>query len=508
MRFLADDKLEGRRAGTRGHELAAAYVAAQLEGAGLAPGAGGASFLQPVPFRVASVAEKGCAFSIDGQRLAYGDDVLATPDFLRPTAEVEAPLVFAGFGVTAPELGHDDYAGLDARGKIVVILSGAPPVFPLDHRAFYSHRFGKQENAAAHGAVGVVTILTPTDEKRRPWAKLRLDAVRPGARWLDARGTPADTFAPLKLVAALNRPAAERLMAAEGKDLAAIFARAESKEPGGGKPAGFPLRARLRARTATEHTAASSPNVLARLPGVGPAAAETIVVSAHLDHLGIGAPVAGDTINNGAFDNASGTAILIELARTLAAAPTRPRRSILFAAVTGEEMGLQGSDYLARFPPQDPGAAGTIVGNVNVDMVLMLGPLTHVLLHGAEHSTLGPAFASAAKETGMSVAPNPMPEEVVFVRSDQFSFVRRGIPAIFPVAHGTGDAASLEAIIAWRRTRYHAPSDDMAQPIAWQAGERFAAFVQAALWKIANDPKAPAWNRGDFFGEKFRAPAR
>jgi Zn-dependent M28 family amino/carboxypeptidase len=228
-----------------------------------------------------------------------------------------------------------------------------------------------------------------------------------------------------------------------------------------------------------------------------------VVFSAHLDHLGIGVPVNGDSIHNGAYDNATGCGSLIELARAFAALPERPRRSILFLAVTGEEKGLQGSDYFAHFPTVP---ADRIVADVNMDMFLMLEPMPDVIVFGGEHSSLGPMAARAARAAGLSPIPDPMPEEVIFVRSDQFPFVRQGIPAAYPVLSGAGRVApgdSLSPLQRWRRTIYHTPQDDITQTMDLESGAKFMRMQFLLGLEVANAPARPTWNRGDFFGDTF-----
>ncbi len=503
MRFLADDRLEGRGTGTRGQEIAAAYVATQFEAAGLQPGGVEGTWFQPVPFRrMQGVPQDGALALLRGgreQRLVRDTDYLLGNDPVHERASITAPLAFAGFGVTAPELGYDDYAHVDARGKVAVILSGGPPTFPSEQRAYYSSGLIKTRNAVAHGAVGIVTIRTPVDEARAPWGRVINQSRLPGMRWLDSDGVPNESHRQLELTATLSRSGASALFTDAPVTLARVFAEAEA-----GRPQGFELQARVRAWTRTRHSRVESPNVLGLLRGSDARLRdEVVVITAHLDHLGIGVPVNGDSIHNGAYDNATGCGSLIELARAFAAFPERPRRSLLFVAVTGEEKGLQGSDYLAHFPtvPLD-----RIVADINMDMFLMLEPMPEVVVFGGEHSSLGPIAARAARAVGLSPVPDPAPEEVVFVRSDQFPFVRQGIPAVYPVLSGAGRVApgdSLSPMQRWRRTIYHTPQDDMSQSMDMESGARFMRMQFLLGLEVANAPKRPTWNRGDFFGDTF-----
>jgi Zn-dependent M28 family amino/carboxypeptidase len=242
------------------------------------------------------------------------------------------------------------------------------------------------------------------------------------------------------------------------------------------------------------------------LPGSqGENSAEYILLTAHLDHLGLGEPVEGDAIHNGAYDNASGVAILIEVARALAGMAEPPKRSLVFAAVTAEEMGLLGSRYFVEHPtvPID-----RIVANINLDMVLMPGPLSDIVAFGAEHSSLGDPVGRAARAYGLELAPDPIPQEVIFIRSDQFPFVRKGIPAIFMVSwFDNEDPESLERFGSWMSEFYHSPRDDMRQPMDFDAGATFARVNLLTAYLVADAPAAPVWNPGDFFGERFGVPA-
>jgi hypothetical protein len=504
--FLADDRLQGRGTGTAGYQRAADYVAAQFRQIGLEQGVHDTSYFQKVPFRRGQVVERECTLSLAGndgheRRFEYGRDYVMSPDYRRDEMMAANRAVFVGYGVSAPELHWDDYQGLDARGRVVVMLAGAPHGFPNDQRAYYSWNQGKERNAAAHGARGIITIRKPDDELRTTWERVLRQSRLPGLRWIGSDAEPHDTFEGLHLGATLNHAAAETLFRAAGTRLDTVLAQTEA-----GRPPRFALPFQVHARRVTVLTPASSPNVVGLLRGSDPALRDQYVVfSAHLDHLGISTPVKGDSINNGAYDNASGVAMIVEIARAFAAMKPRPRRSILFLAVTGEEKGLQGSDYFAHFPTVP---VSQIVADVNLDMFLMLHPAKSVVVYGAEHSSLGPVAEAAARSLGMSLAPDPHPEEVIFVRSDQFSFIRAGVPSLFPTASAADSPADSAAQVAWMRTIYHTPQDDLHQSFDWEAGARCARLGFLIGDAVANQPARPAWNAGDYFGETFgtRAP--
>lgn len=498
--FLADDMLEGRGTGTRGYDLAARYVAARFGTLGLEP-AGTDGYLQPVPFRRAVLDEAASSIALTGaggRALVQGTDVILSPDFLREAWTTEAPLVFVGYGVSAPEMGHDDFAGIDVHGKVLVEFRGAPPRFPHNERAYYSNNFTKEQMAAAHGAIGILNVIKTSDAARFAWPRVVRQAHLPGFRWTDAGGAPANTQALIELGGILSRSGADAVFAGAPKTFDQAVADAESSVVNS-----FALPLGVKAHRTTHHTATTSPNVVGLLRGSDPRRTnEAIVMTAHLDHLGISAPVNGDSINNGAYDNASGTAMMLEVARAFSRAGVRPKRSILFVAVTGEEKGLQGSDYFAS----QPGPKGlTVVGDVNLDEVMLLRPMTKIVSFGAEHSSLGPLVEKAAGWVGLGLMPDPVPEEVVFVRSDQFSFVKQGVPGIFPVSGSDGTAEGGAEIMKWDQDRYHSPSDDMTQVFDWDSGARFTRMAFYATWLAADALAAPAWNKGDFFGTRFGA---
>jgi hypothetical protein len=495
VRFLAADAMRGREAGSPEYDIAAHYVAAQFEAAGLKPAGEAGSYLQKVPLIAFAPADEGKVI-VNGRALAFGTDYLpaATPAAAETT--VAAPAVFVGHGIQAPQYGIDDFAGLDVRGKIVVVAAGAPARMTGEERAFFGSPATKARFAAAHGAVGIVTFQTPLTEKVRPFAKSMTTwqstrmtwAKADGSGNVDTPGTPA--LATLSLTGAAKlfgaRWAAVQREAAKGD---ARF-RAEA------------LPATLSVATHTKRTPVTSWNVAGMVPGSDPAlAAETVILSAHLDHIGVTKPdPTGDAINNGAMDNAVGIASLIEAAKRFATG-TRPRRSVLFLAVTAEEKGLVGSDYFANHPTVP--AAG-IVADVNLDMPILTYRFEDMVAFGGDRSTLGPIIQRAVSGIGVGLSPDPMPEEGIFVRSDHFRFVQKGVPSVFlwPGQKGEGRAAVAD----FMAHRYHQPGDDLTQPIRWDQGVRFVDANYRIAREIADAPTRPVWNKGDYFGTLFKGP--
>jgi hypothetical protein len=503
MNFLADDLLEGRGTNSRGYEIAARYMATEFESMGLTPAGDAATYLQTVPLRSVRPDEPKSTLSIvrngNVETLVFRKDFYASGDPARKETSVEAPVVYVGFGVTAPEQNYDDYKGIDARGKIVAMVFEAPN-FESSLKAHYSSFELKVANAAAHGAVGLIVVDDPVLESLYSFKEQVRDLSRPGFRWLTREGQPNDYFPQLRGSAILSLGASRQLFAGSGHTPEEVFQAAKE-----GKSLVFalPLAAKIHNQSKLEDV--SSHNVVAKLEGSDPTLKnEYVVYSAHLDHLGIGEPVKGDGIYNGALDNASGCSILLEVARAFSKMNPRPKRSMLFVAVTGEEAGLLGSDYFSHYPTVSKDA---IVANVNMDEDQMLWPLLDIIPFGAEHSTLDAVVKRAAEHLHLALSPDPMPEQVIFIRSDQYSFVKQGIPAVYPTPGLKSSDPKIDPVAIfkeWEETRYHQPQDDMQQPnLDFNQAVKYARFAYLCGWLIAQDPQRPAWNPHDFFGDHY-----
>lgn len=503
IEFLADDLMEGREAGTRGYDLAAGYVVSQFRLLGLDPAGVEGSYFQPVAFMTSRLAEGSAKLSIEGknssQQLVFKTDFVSGGGYGATSTGVTAPLVFVGFGVTAPELGYDDFAGVDVAGKIAVVLSGAPAHFPTDQRAFYSSGAGKGQRLAEHGAVGLISVRTPVDEKRFAWERIALGTGTKGMRWLQPDGNPWHGFANLQGSVLLSRAGAEKLFTDAPQTLENIFARAEA-----GEANSFDLGYSATLARGSEQTRVESANVIGLLEGSDPELkSEYVVFTAHLDHIGIRPSKTDDKIHNGAYDNATGIAVMLETARAITALPQRPRRSILFLAVTAEEKGLLGSGYFARNPTVP---IGSIIANVNIDMPVLDFESTDVIAFGAEHSTLNEIVRKAAASEGMSLAPDPYPEEVIFIRSDQYRFIQQGVPAVALWPGLTASDSSIDGAEVrggFMANHYHQPSDDISLPFNDAAAERFARINFKIGLELANNDRRPLWIAGDFFGARF-----
>ncbi|MGH7579281.1 MAG: M28 family peptidase [Gemmatimonadales bacterium] len=481
---LAHDSMRGRQTGSPEHRRAAEYVAAAFARAGLVP-AGSNGWFQPVRFRVRRTAEARSSVALvrggKTERLALGKDATINLRSSTP-GKTDAPLVFVGYGVRAPEHGHDDLAGLDLKGRVAVVLAGAAPS-GISGPALAAGREAGGDAMTESGVVGVIALYAPHSDQ--PWDRYALSRLHP------QMSVVPDSVAPVPspwVNVVLSPAGAERLFAGTRQRFAAIQALADSGAP---LPR-IELSARLRATVAVDESEAVSDNVVGLLPGTDPAlAAEYVALTAHLDHLGVGEPVNGDSIFNGAMDNASGIATLIETARALGARTPRLRRPVLFVAVTAEEKGLLGSHFFAGHPTVPAG--GGVVANLNTDMFLPINPLRRLLVNGLEESDLADDVRRAAARVGVEVITDPEPERNAFVRSDQFSFIRRGIPALsLKVGFALG-SPEHERVLRWRRERYHGVDDETSQAVDRQAAADFNRLYPEVVAEVANRAARPAW---------------
>ncbi|MGA0605297.1 M28 family metallopeptidase [Phenylobacterium sp. VNQ135] len=500
MTFLASDLLEGREAGTRGFDIAANYAAAQFAQLGLKPAGDAGTYFQTTPMVSYRAADQGKVTLRDARGaetpLAAGQDFMISSNPSQAELKVAAPLVFVGYGVVAPERGRDDYKGLNVKGKIVVALDGAPRAFQSEERAYYRSARTKRLEAEKRGAVGFVTIYTPTTEKMRPFAESAKHWRNWNMTWRAPAGGPFVVAPKTPGLATLSVPGAQKLFAGSKVPLDQIYAAAQTPE---GVTPRFALPGRLSVEARTELTDSESRNVAALLEGSDPALkAETVVLSAHLDHEGVrdDAKPGEDRIYNGALDNAGGVATTFEVARAFVESGRRPKRSVLFLLVTAEEKGLVGAEYFAR----NMGALNA-VANVNLDMPILIYDFTDVVAFGADRSSIGPAVRRAAGRVGVALSGDPLPDEGLFTRSDHYRFVEVGVPSVFLM---TGFQNGGEAkFTGFLKDCYHKVCDDLSQPIDYAAGAKFARINYQIARELADGDERPSWNKGDFFGGKF-----
>jgi hypothetical protein len=503
LAYLADDSLEGREAGQPGYALAATYVAEQYAAMGLEPG-GSDGWYQQVPLATYLLDPDSPSMIVhrDGVDtvLENKEQFAMRGDKVRGETFVRAEVVYAGFGVHAPDFGYSDYKGIDVDGKIVAMFDNAPSTLPGDSRAHYSSRRVKSQEMVARGAIGVIALRSQRSVDSFPWKRVKqVVGKKPSMTWVDLSGAASGYFPEIAGGALLSVDAATQMMAGTPMSFADARAATESDTP-----ASVPLGIEVTLARKATHERIESPNVIGVVRGTDPELAdEYVVFTAHLDHTGIGEPVEGSTdkINNGAYDNAMGIALMLEAARAVAAMP--PRRSVMFIGLTAEEKGLLGSDYFAHYPTVP---SASIVANVNLDMPLFLFPVAELVGFGAEHSSLqGPMSAAAAAE-GFVLVPDPMPEENFFVRSDQYSFVKKGIPSSYldvTLISSDPDIDGEALVKEHLKKHYHKPSDDISRPVDWDSAVRFARANARIGLAIANDDDRPTWNEGDFFGAMF-----
>jgi hypothetical protein len=508
MAFLADDLLEGRGTGTRGYQLAANYVRAQFEEMGLKPAGVGGSYFQNVRFRRIELLRDKSSLVVKPKNgstrtLTIEKDYVMGGNPLSADTTAEGQVVFVGFGVSAPEFKYDDYEGIDVRGKIVAALYGAPPKMPSAPGAHFSSTEQKLRMAAEHGAIGYISIWAGKTEQRTPFSEYVRFTRGPALRWLDEKGVPDGAEPSIRGAVRISSSTAALLFEGAPKSWKDALQAAENSQP-----QALPLTTSVAMHIVSRYSEAESSNVAAILPGSDPQLKnEYVSFTAHLDHLGIGDPVKGDSIYNGAADNASGTSALLEMARAFSELHPAPRRSLLFIAVTGEEEGLLGSDYYAQNPTVP---ITQIVANINMDEVSFLYDFKDIVPLGGEHSSLGAVADDVARHMGLTVSPDPLPEEVYFVRSDQYSFILQGVPALY-IEEGLQtvnphlDGKKMQ--FDWEVQRYHQPSDDINQPLDFNATVKCTRVDLAVGYEVAQQTERPHWNAGDFFN-KFTKPAR
>ncbi len=509
LQFLASDELEGRDTGSRGHQIASQYIASQFQALGLAPAGDNNSYFQQVPLRSARLQQESVALTFrrgeEQWQLSYPQQFFSGASLSQTDVALSAPLVFVSYGLVSEEFGLDDYAGLDVSGKIVVQLAGLPASLPSEERAYLGSI--KSDLAAERGAVGIITIHTPQQEKTRPYANSLLYLNTPRLAWLTTSGEPGNSNPQIKAGAYLHPDAAASLFEQEQQSLAEIFTMLEGRQ----HPRGFSLNSVASVKSSSKHQQISSPNVIAVLEGSDPVLRdEYVVITAHSDHIGFSNDLrTDDKINNGAMDNAAGMAILLETARMFSELAVKPKRSILFVVVTAEEKGLLGADYFARNPTRP---IASLVANVNLDMPVLLYPFADLIAFGANHSTLGEVVEMAAGQEGIALSEDPMPEQAIFTRSDHFTLVKQGVPAVFLMTGFTSKDPNQDGGKIWGSffaKHYHKPSDDIASltkeygPIRYDAGAVFADINFNIARDIANTPQRPLWKADSFFNKVF-----
>jgi Zn-dependent M28 family amino/carboxypeptidase len=491
VKVLADDNMEGRETGSAALRRAEAYVVEQLKRNGLEP-AGSNGYYQPVEFEERQIVEKESSLALvargQSQPLDLAEDaIFSTRVDLAPT--VEAPLVFVGYGLSAPEANYDDLAGQDLRGKVAVFVGGTPAALPgalASHHAAAAERW---KALAKAGAVGTITVLNPASMDI-PWSRISANRAHPS---MALRRSEFDDTPGQKLAVSFNPAHAQKLFEGSGHTLDEILALARDRKP---LPA-FPLAVSIKAKAVVKKRNVESANIVARLPGSDlKLKDEYVVLSAHIDHIGVGEPINGDRVYNGAMDNASGSAVLLDVAASLKSAREQQKRSLLFLFVTAEEKGLLGSRYFTDHPTVKP---DSIAADINIDMFLPIVPLKVLTVYGLAESDLGDRAREAAQAIGVPVQPDPEPQRNSFIRSDQYNFIRHGIPALAMKVGFESGSPEQKIFKDWLTQRYHAPSDDLSQPVDLSAAGKYEEIIRSLLLRVADDGARPQWKPDSFF---------
>jgi Zn-dependent M28 family amino/carboxypeptidase len=491
VKVLADDKYEGRNTGSPGERGAQEYLVGRLRALGIEP-AGANGYYQPVELRSRELDEANSSLVLlrDGKEepLTLGQQAFFTTR-VELAPRIAAPLVFVGYGLRVPEQGYDDFAGLDLKGKIAVIFAGSPAPMASALAAHYQSLAVRWKALKAAGAIGILGIPNPA-AMDIPWTRMSLNRRQPSMALVgaDFDETPGDLFA-----ATFNPEYAQMLFEGTGHSFAEIAELGKDRKP---LPRfALPLSVRASTRLVTKDV--HSNNVIAVIPGSDPLLKhEYVVLTAHIDHLGVGEPINGDRINNGAMDNASGSAMLLDLARSLKRGHDKLKRSVLFVWVTGEEKGLLGSHYYAARPTV-PG--GKMVADLNTDMFLPIVPLKLLTVYGLAESDLGDRATAVAAHLGYRVQADPEPLRNLFIRSDQYNFIKQGVPSLAMKVGFDSGSAEEKQFKQWLTDRYHAPSDDADQPVNLAAAAGFEEVMRGLTVEIANDPRRPAWKSDSFF---------
>jgi Zn-dependent M28 family amino/carboxypeptidase len=498
VRYLSHDLLEGRGTGQRGGDIAAEYIATQFALYGLKPVGDNGTYMQKVPM-VGITPQPETTFSLvsgrgDAKSLTPLDDYVAYDQTQQPQSDVDAEIVYVGYGIEAPEYKWDDYKGIDVRGKVLLMLVNEPPsddvnFFKGKALTYYGRWTYKYEEAARNGAVGAI-LIHQTDMASYPWEVVR-NSNSGEKSYLRLDGAPK-----LKVASWVRFDVAKQMATTAGMNLDKMMADARSRDfhP-------VTLSVKLKAHMVSKSRPFESNNVLAMLPGSdAKLRSEAVLYTAHYDHLGIRPEMPGDNIYNGANDNATGCGILLELARTYAEAAQRPHRSILFASVTAEEQGLLGSEYLGKHPPVP---AGKISIDLNYDDVPPLGSPEEVEVSGAERTTFYPEVEAMAKTFRLTIRPDSRPEAGHYYRSDHFSLARVGIPS-FSINEGTKykghDAAwGMQQAEEYTSKHYHQPSDEYHPSMDFTGDAAMARFGFVLGWEAASQTKLVGWRKGDEF---------
>ncbi len=524
MYFLADDSLKGRKPGTEGYQIAANYVAERFRTLGLKAGGDNGSYLQEVAFQKYKVERDSIKLTIASknkqQLLSFGDDFTLLVNSNFANVDIKGELIWAGFGLDAPELGVNSYNGIDVKGKIVVVVPMLPNNVGKLERSYYSDK--RQLDAVNRGAVAVVTLRYLPPKIRKIYAERKAKAeekalatgkaipkprILPAPQmenFINSNGQISTKTSGLPVSIRLKFDATVDLLSSVNLDIDELAKLIKAGDMPSVDLSGTFLDINYKGTVSPSY---SSHNVVGILPGSDSKLKdEYLVLTAHLDHLGYRPNIKNeDKIFNGLMDNASGVASILEMARHFSALKTPPKRSIIFVALTNEETGLQGADFFAKYPNLDK---GKIVANINIDMPILTYDFADVVAFGAEHSNLGEYVEAAAKKINISLSPDPMPKKNIFFRSDHFRFVQQGIPSIMLMSGFTSTTPETidgkKMFYEFYGNHYHRPSDDKDAPILWDVAAKFTLVNYLIAQEVANSAITPHWNENSFFEMAYK----
>ncbi len=490
VKMLSDDGMEGRETGSEGLRKAESYVVDQLTKSGV-HAAGTDGFYQPVKFTARQIVEKDSSIALIRQgareQLTLGDDASFNTRVDLTLEEVKAPLVFVGYGLRIPEKKYDDLQGLNLKGAVAVLLTGFPENIPTTLAAHYQWAGERWKVFREAGVIGIITIPNPASMDI-PWSRATLNRTHVQ---MDLADRELNELRGQEVALTFNPDRAEKLFEGSGHTFRELAELAKDRKP---LPR-FPLTVSLLSRAHVDKWELTSANVVAKLPGSDPKLKnEFVVLSAHIDHLGIGEPINGDRIYNGAMDNGSGCALLLDMAASLRG--QKFRRSILLVFVTAEEKGLLGSKFFAANPTVDP---HSIVADFNVDMFLPIVPLTVMKVKGLAESDLGDGAIEVANSVNVRVIPDLEPLRNSFIRSDQYNFVRHGVPSLNMEIGFDPGSPQQKIFKDWITNHYHAPSDDTSQPINLSAAALYEEIMRKLVLSVANADARPQWKKDSFF---------
>jgi Zn-dependent M28 family amino/carboxypeptidase len=493
VKVLADDRMEGRETGSEGLRKAEAYAVEQFKHAGVQP-AGSDGFYQPVKFSWRQIDEKNSSLALvpkngAAEPLSFADDAFFSTRVDLTPDPIDAPLVFVGYGLKVPEQNYDDLAGLDLKGKIAVLISGSPASMTASLASHHQSPGERWKPFKQAGAIGTITILNPASMDI-PWSRIALNRAHPA---MDLADPEFNETAGQKVAITFNPAKAEKLFAGSGHTFSEIATLAKDRM----ELPRFPLAVALQGKASVQKKQIESANIVGKLPGRDPRLKdEYVVLSAHIDHIGIGEPINGDRIYNGAMDDGSGSALVLDMAASLKRHPEKLRRSVLFVLVTAEEKGLLGSKYFAAHPTV---SVKSMVADINVDMFLPIVPLKILRVLGLNDSSLGDLTRQIAVSHNVQVQPDPEPLRNLFIRSDQYNFIKRGIPSIIMDVSFTPGSPEQKLYKDWLTQRYHAPSDDLNQPVNLGAAALYEQIIRELLLSVANSGSRPEWKSDSFF---------